>query len=126
MKKNKELTDYCKAVKKNLHCSKQLKKEILHALESDIEEYLEQNPDTTAEDVREHFGDPADFARESLSVLDDEEIQRQISKSKFIKRIVLIAVIIICLVFTTTAILVVMENSRAAIYYYSEEIGEYE
>ena len=99
MKKNKELTDYCKAVKKNLHCSKQLKKEILHALESDIEEYLEQNPATTAEDVREHFGGAGH---------DSDSGHYPV------------------LVFTTTAILVVMENSRAAIYYYSEEIGEYE
>lgn len=126
MKNSKELTKYYNAVKKNLHCSKQLKKEILHALESDVEEYTQQNPDLTIEEIREHFGTPAEFAKESMSALDDEEIGRQIKKSKYIKRVIAITAIILILVFTITAVWVIAENSRTAGYYYSEEIGEYE
>lgn len=79
----------------------------------------------TMAEVREHFGTPNEFAKESMSVLDDDEIQRQIKKSKYIKRIVAILVAVLVLIFAITAVWIIAENSRTAVYY-SEEIGEYE
>ena len=122
MKKNKEIINYCKAVKKNLYCSRPLKKQILHALECDISEFVQERPNVSAQDIISHFGNPTDFAEESLSILDGNEIQQKIKKAKHIKLFVLIAVIIICLIAALTSLLVVKVNTEDVMCYYSEEI----
>lgn len=125
MKKNNLWDRYCKDVRKNLFCSRQSKQKILHALQCDIEDFFERFPDATEQDMIEHFGKPADFAKESLSSLEEEEIHKKVRKTKFIKRTVLIAILFICAVVLATAVWLIHENNRTVARYYTEEIVVY-
>lgn len=108
-----------------MYCSKPLKKQILHALECDISEFVQERSNVSEQDIISHFGNPTDFAEESLSMLDGNEIQQKIKKAKHIKLFVLIAVIVICLIVAITSFCIINKNSQTAGYYYSEELIEY-
>ena len=122
---DKELTAYCNAVKKQLHCSKTLKRKILHALKSSLIEYLEEYPEAAFEDIVRRFGAPEEFAKESLEDLDKEELFQEVQKSRRIKRTILLIAIVICLVIAVAAVWFVLEDSQTAVSYYTEEIIEY-
>lgn len=124
MQQNKELANYYKAIEKKIHTSKSIKKKILHSLESDIADFIEEYPEKSVTDVINHFGEPADFAKESLSILDETEIQNEVRKSKWIKRGILIVVAAIVLIAAIVAVCIIIDNSQTAVYYYSDGVIE--
>lgn len=123
MIKNKEIKNYYKAVKKSLNCSNKQKLDILHALESDIKDYIEENPNTTINEIQKYFGSPSEFASESISTFSDNEIKQKINRSKTIKVIAAVSAIVFIIISAITAYSIAKENSRTAVYYYSEEVG---
>lgn len=122
--KNKELTNYYNAVKKELHCPKVIKKRILHSLESDVADFIEEHSSLDEQDLIEHFGAPQDFAVESLSAMDENELNKAIHKSKWIKRGIIIVVTAIVALATVATIWIITENSQSVAYYYEEVITD--
>lgn len=119
------ISHYCKEVKKNLFCPKNIKEDIIRALKNDIDSFLLENPSASEQDIIERFGKPSEFADGSVSILDSDEIQKKLRKSSRFKHIIIIAAVIICFIVFTAAVCIVRENSRTAAYYYTEEIDEY-
>ena len=60
---------------------------------SSVEEYGEEHPECSAEEIIERFGSPEDVAYEYVSSVDAEEICRRITMSRSIKRAVGVIVI---------------------------------
>ena len=72
-------------------------KKFLRDFRSSVEEYEEEHPECSAEDIIERFGSPEDVAYEYVSSVDAEEICRRISISRFVRRaigIIVVAVVI--------------------------------
>ena len=59
---NKVAAHYLRAVRKALHCPGRQGKRLLRQLSEDIEEYCEEHPDATEEELCRRFGTPEDVA----------------------------------------------------------------
>lgn len=59
---NKVAERYLRAVRKALHCPGRQGKRLLRQLSEDIEEYCEEHPDATEEELCRRFGTPEDVA----------------------------------------------------------------
>ena len=68
-------------------------KKFLQDFRSSVEEYAENHPECSAEEIIERFGSPEDVAYEYVSSVDAEEICRRITMSRSIKRAVGVIVI---------------------------------
>lgn len=115
-----EIKHYLNQVKK--HCPYPLRKKLIKELESNLSDFVEQYPDSTMTDIIEHFGSPGKFTDEYILAMDEPERQRIVQKSKWMKRLILLAALLILLIISVTAVWIIHENSRNLSYYYYEEI----
>ena len=93
----KELEHYRRQIKKSITVSSKEKDEMLRGLQTGIEEYLEQNPDATMEDVRAHFGEPCEIAAEFLPDVTPKDRKRFVRRKKVILGLSLGLVVIVIL-----------------------------
>ena len=120
MNSQKEVKRYLKTAEKN--CTGSFKKKLRADLKNYLYDYIEENPDSSFDDIVHHFGEPDKFADEYILAMDDMTRKKLISKSKWIKRIVIIGVIAVFVIAVITAIWIITENSKTAGVYYSEGI----
>lgn len=66
---NKVAAHYLRAVRKALHCPGRQGKRLLHQLGEDIDEYCEEHPDATEEELCRRFGTPEDVAADFVEDL---------------------------------------------------------
>ena len=111
---------YLKQVKK--YCPLSFRKKLITELKNDLLDFLENHPDSTLENIYQHFGTPETFASEYILAMDNEQRQELINRSKWNKRCVLAGVILIVLIIFTAAVWIVHENSQDVAAYYREEI----
>lgn len=110
----KEIRTYLKQVKKN--CPSSFRKKLAGELESSLFDYVDGHPDSTMEDIVVHFGLPERYVREYIRALDDSVCQKIVSRSKRIKRCVLIGTIIAVLIVAGAAIKLVQIISESTVY----------
>ena len=67
---------YLKTVCKQLHGPQGEKKMFLQGLRSDIEIFLDQNPNAAYNDIEANFGNPKDLAQEFANSLEPQVIER--------------------------------------------------
>lgn len=118
MKDQTELNRYCKEVRRALKGSPKYKASVQNTLRSDIEAFLAENPDATAQDIRQHFGEPANFARESAAAMDSEELSRKLSVGKKVF-ITVVAGILTALIMWACGLAIAVNDHRDAINGYS-------
>ena len=66
---NKVAERYLRAVRKALHCPGRQGKRLLRQLSEDIEEYCEEHPDASEEELCRRFGTPEDVAADFVEDL---------------------------------------------------------
>lgn len=108
----KQAKRYFKAVKKS--CPFAFKKRLISALKNDINEYIEQNPSASFEDIKQHFGEPEQFALEYIAAMDDTDRMKAVSITRQLK-IAVIIISIVGLIVSGCAIWIAIENSDSAI-----------
>lgn len=81
-----------KEVKALLLCPEEEKDRLLFGLWSDIEEYLEDHPDATLEELKAHFGQPEDVANSYQFSIGGEEVRKRIKKKKQLWYVLAIAI----------------------------------
>lgn len=84
MIKEREIKKYLKSVKKNIPCSKKVKKDCMQSLRSNIEDIISSDPNVSLNGLIEILGTPKAVADGFTSELDPT----QIKKYKIIKNIV--------------------------------------
>ena len=124
MKRNTFADKYLKAVKRELVCPHSLRKRSLDQLKTSLDEFLEDHPAATEADITEQFGSPADFANAFLASLDEEELKKQLKKSKRVWVIVIATCIIALLLLVLTFVKMIADNKKSHPVYITETIGE--
>ena len=107
------LRKYYAEVRQALEGSRRFKSIVLQDLKSDVEAFLAENPGATAADVRQHFGEPAAYAKEYTAAMSGEELGQKLSKVRFHKRLWLSVAALIVLIVATLAIQIGIRNDHA-------------
>ena len=122
MVKEAELDNYCQQIEKILVGNQSDKSKILNTARCDMEEFLEEFPDATMEDLVKRFGTPEDYAKEYASGLDSGELAQKLNVVRFRKKAIMIGVAVVVVSVLFVAVLVIRNNTRNAIRYYEEVI----
>ncbi len=118
----KEIKNYLKKAGKN--CPPEFRKKLIKELENNICDYIEENPQSTAEDILKHFGEPEKFSCEYILSMDENDIKKSVLKSKWIKRSIITGISLLILIAVITSAWIIHDNSRNAVVYYSETVNE--
>lgn len=94
---DRELRRYYRAIRSWLPCTRKLKKQIIWQIQSRVQDYLTQNPDTDITGLQAEFGTPQAIAAAYVENSDTEEILRGLRVRRRIAAIVMTAVMIVLL-----------------------------
>lgn len=86
-----ELNEYISNIRKQLVCNAADKKRLLSDLTFNIDEFIEDHPESSINDIIEHFGTPEDIAGGYLSSLEGGELNNKLKKTKKIRKCILFA-----------------------------------
>lgn len=119
----KDLKKYYRKIRNSLMCKVKLKNKILKDIKNEVEEYLEQNPNSFFENIIEHFGSPEAIAEEfAISSNIDYTTKSKIHR---ILKLSFITLLVLALIFTiATSIVIIANNKRTAGYYYEETVTD--
>ena len=94
---DRELRRYYRAIRSWLPCTRKLKKQIIGQIQSRVQDYLTQNPDTDISQLQAEFGAPQTIAAAYVENSDTEEILRGLRVRRRVVAIVMTAVMIVLL-----------------------------
>lgn len=119
----KDLKKYYRKIRNSLMCKVKLKNKILKDIKNEVEEYLEQNPNSFFENIIEHFGSPEAIAEE-FAISSNVDYTKK-SKIHRILKLSFITLLVLALIFTiATSIVIIANNKRTAGYYYEETVTD--
>lgn len=93
MQMSKEIKKYLKEIKLLLPAFSKEEKKFLRDLLERIEDYLDENPNATMQDIENQFGTPMEIAQSYMSSLDLDVLLKRLSISHFVRRFFAIAAI---------------------------------
>lgn len=117
----KEIKKYFSKIRSALVCDFKTKSKILRDLRNEVGEYLEQNPDSSLENITGHFGTPEAIAEE-FAISAGTDYIKKYKVHKTIKLIVIILLILALVFAIITSIVIIRNNKRTAGYYYDESV----
>ena len=91
--REKELRKYLQQIKILIPVRSPDVKKFLRDFRSSLEEYTEEHPDWTMEDIIQRFGSSVDVVHDYISATDPEDIRRRLVKFRLIRNVVIIVVI---------------------------------
>lgn len=92
---NKVAKHYLRAVRRALRCPRRQGKQLLRQLSEDIEEYCEEHPDATEEELCRRFGTPEDVAADFVEDLGGSiavNIQRR--RNRIVTAVIVVLVLV--------------------------------
>ncbi len=113
----KEIASYLKDIKKALVCKNPKTKKMLTDFKESVFSYCEETPDTTIDDIKRHFGEPAMVAEEFTVGYGDDTYIKKYQFNKNCK-VAIIAILAAILLFAATL------NAMVA-YHYHNAKGSY-
>ena len=118
-----ELDAYVNTVKKMLRYvpgRRQIVKDLRHELAG----YLEQNQETTMEDVYRLFGTPESMTEQVISAMSMDEIEKNMKRVKIIRTVAVATAVTVVVLFVLTMVGIILWNySHEPIYYTSQIIS---
>lgn len=93
MQMSKEIKKYLKEIKLLLPAFSKEEKKFLRDLLERIEDYLDENPNATMQDIENQFETPMEIAQSYMSSLDLDVLLKRLSISRFVRRFFAIAAI---------------------------------
>lgn len=81
---------YCRMLHRALACTPQLRKRLVAQMQESVADYLDENPQTTMQDLYEHFGEPKQVAENALQELDPKELQNQLKRARWRRLLVVL------------------------------------
>ncbi len=101
MLNKKELKKYYTSIKKNLSCSFNMKLVFIKELNDSVFDFLEENPNSTMENIIENFGTPEEIAK---SFDKENEYYKRKSRNRLIIEIGLLALLVIAIIISSCVI----------------------
>lgn len=77
-----EMASYFQHIRGRLSCSRRYQDEQMQKIFRAAEEYAQENPDATPEEVEMYLGDPAEVAQALMESIDPAEIERYQKRKK--------------------------------------------
>ena len=105
----KDIRHYLKDIKKQLFLthSKSETASIIEMLQTSINEFIEDNPTATMEDLKTHFSDYTSLNDMELYNIDSKILEEKLNYSKTIKRIAAVILFLVILAFIIYVVLYV-------------------
>ena len=105
----KDIRHYLKDIKKQLLLThpKEETASIIEMLQTSINEFIEDNPTTTMEDLKTHFSDYTSLNDMELYNIDSKILEEKLNYSKTIKRIAAVILFLVILAFIIYVVLYV-------------------
>lgn len=91
--REKELKKYLQQIRILIPVRSPGVKKFLRDFKSSLEEYTEEYPDWTMEDITQRFGSSVDVVHDYISATDPEDIRKRLVKFRLIRNAVIIVVI---------------------------------
>lgn len=102
-----DLKKYYTSIKKNLSCSFNMKSVFIKDLNERVSDFLEENSNSTMENIIENFGSPEEIAK---SFDKDNEYYKRKAKNRLIIEIIILVVLIICIIVSSIVICNLIQN----------------
>lgn len=96
MHTNSEIQEYLKKIRYLLPIWKKKERNFLSDLSERIQDYSDENPTATIEDIEKHIGSPLEISQQYIFSLNTDELIKRISLRLLLRRIII--VISICLI----------------------------
>lgn len=122
MTQQKIISIYLKQVKRN--CPFYFRKKLISDLKNYLFDYLDDNPGSTLEDIKNNLGPPEKFADEYFLVMEETTRKKTICKAKWVKYSILFGIASIVLIIAVTAIMMLVKISQTRVHYYNEYVTE--
>lgn len=106
-----EMATYFQHIRGRLSCSRRYQDEQMQKIFRAAEEYAQENPDATPEEVEMYLGDPAEVAQALMESIDPAEIERY-QKRKKLGVLLVIGVLAIALGVMTTRFVYLRSQPR--------------
>lgn len=91
---NKECLHYLEQVRSELKGVGCHKKEILQQIQTAVEDYTEEHPQCTSQELAKHFGTPRQIAESCVSEMDSHEVLHGLRVGKKIFFAILLAIVL--------------------------------
>ena len=105
------LRRYYRAIRKKLVCPAPLRRQTLQRLQSGVDDFLDDCPSATIEQVTARFGTPEQIADGVLSAMEPEEVRRYARKVHIVRAVVAAVLLLLSLIviwyFTISALRVI-------------------
>ncbi len=122
MTQQKIISSYLRQARKN--CPFSFRKKLSTDLKGHLFDYFDDNPDSTFEDITNHFGAPEKFADEYLLSMDETARKKTLQKNRWVKWSILAGITTIVLITAVTAVGMLIEISQKRVHYYHEYVTE--
>ena len=108
-----ERKQYYREIRRALNGSPKYKANVLTSLKLDVDTFCQEHPSATMADIRQFFGEPADYAKEYSATMTQEELGQKLAKVSFHKRLWATTAALIVLIVAALAIQIGIHNHRA-------------
>lgn len=100
----KEMKHYFKEIKLLLPIYSSAERKFLKSLRVSVEEYIDQNPECTIEDIYENFDEPEEAVYNYISALDQTDLCKRVNLRRIIRNVLIIALIAVVAVSVIEAV----------------------
>lgn len=107
-KTHKELKQYYKSISNELICSGKKKRQILMSIKDSIACYISENPETSIDDIKNHFGTATEIADEYYNNESTSNLKAKVTIKKIIIITVIVALAIALLIYIASMITLVI------------------
>ena len=91
---NKECLHYLEQVRSELKGADRRKKEVLQQIQTAVEDYAEEHPQCTHQELTQHFGTPGQIAESYVAEMDSHEVLHGFRVGKKIFFAILLAIVL--------------------------------
>lgn len=91
---NKECLHYLEQVRSELKGADRRKKEVLQQIQTAVEDYAEEHPQCTHQELTQHFGTPGQIAESYVAEMDSHEVLHGLRVGKKIFFAILLAIVL--------------------------------
>jgi len=100
MKHTRELHYYYNNILNLMPCNNKVKQRLLLEIKSNIEDFVNTNPECSFQNIIEHFGSPQDICDSFIETINAQEIRKKMKISKILKVVIILIATTILLFIT--------------------------